>query len=366
MYKLKNHILLVLVFVLVGAQVKSQEISTNRNTASCYSKECHDNLYFKVSAHSGKNYTKLKVIEYPNGNSRQNSTTNNDPRNRPAGIDWLRRGKRYEIAVYGRNKTWLPWSYRCSYIEYVPEGVSGTISSNKDTYCEDEPISITYNLNNNSSIGFLIVRKNGNNVFTTTQFSYNSSINLKQVLSTPNNYGNTYNLTSGNYSIIFRVNEPGSACGKDFTVNFEIKNNSLKEPLVTFNYKDTSLVGTYTIHNICNSRNNDGVLLRINRDITLNVCERIDEKISITISEFNTLTGASTNTQSIVYNFPYANLTFIKLKDIFPTYSFRNNTNYKMVVSGQAYYFKMKSWGDCFSVSNPILSPRINSNLRIN
>ncbi|WP_340062965.1 hypothetical protein [Ascidiimonas aurantiaca] len=331
----------------------------------CYTKTCLDDTSFKIEAHSGKNYTKIKVIEQPNGPSWE-ANTNNLARNSVATINGLQRGKRYLISVSGRNRIWWLWSERCFYNEFIPLGVFGDISSNKSKYCEDEQITIRSNLNNNSSVGNLTVRKNGNDIFTTTKFSYNNPIDLKQVLSTPNNYGNTLNLTTGNYSIIFSVEESNSTlkggCSKFFFVNFEITSNSLKEPLVTFNHKDTSLINIYTIYNICNSRNNDGVLLRVSRNIALNECERIDEKILIAISTFDTITGNSSNTQSIVYNFPYENLTFVKLKDIFPTYNFSNDITYKMVISGQTYYFKMNSWNDCLSVSNPRLNPRANLN----
>ena len=340
-------------------KVKTETISINSNISNCYTTECQDELYFKIYAHSGKNYTRIRVIEEATGIVRQNSTTNNNAVNTPASVDWLKRGRKYKVIVYGRNSQYWFWNDVCQDFDYkyFPKGVSGDITPNKSTYCEDEPINITPNLNNNSSIGFLMVRKNGNDVFTTTKFNYNSTFDLKQILNTPNNYGNTYNLTPSNYSIIFRVNEPNSACSKNYTVNFEIKNDLLKKPLITFNYKDNSLTGVYNIHNVCNSRNNDGVWLRINRNITLTECERIDENFSITISEFNTTTGNSSNPQSINYNIPSTNMILIKLKGIFSTYNFINNQIYKMDISGQIYYFRMKSWNDCFLLQNPSSVP---------
>ena len=108
MNKLKKCITIFI--ILISSYAISQD--------SCYTKTCLDDTYFKVEAHSGKNYTKIKVIEQPNGPSWE-ADTNNLARNSAATINGLQRGKRYLISVSGRNRIWWLWSERCFYNEFT-------------------------------------------------------------------------------------------------------------------------------------------------------------------------------------------------------------------------------------------------------
>jgi len=270
----------------------------------------------------------------------------------------------YSYRIDYMYKGWFRfWKKGCEDSISVDPKIEGDISLVKSNFCEGETGMLTnstirngekyvYDYYKQNNLGSWVLIKSlpiGGNVSPLDDLQYLF-----------NDWNTGYFFNPGEYKVVVRVSNSND--NKNFELLFTINPIILKSPIITFNHKDTSLIGSYTIHNICNSKNNDGVLLRVNRSIPLNECERIDEKISISISAFDIITGNSSNTQSIVYNFPYGNLTFVKLKDIFPTYNFSNNITYKMIISGQTYYLRMKSWNDCLSVSNPRLNPRTNLN----